>query len=358
MIEDESLNLNENFVELSEVQKIAESLNFSTNKAKKKSISKNNEQNKNVKEIKEIKNNSQKVNFYIINYVEGGFVLLSADKRTQPILGFSDKGNFSLEDKDIPEGLQFWVNDAKKQISDIQNSQIKQSKKEKKAWDEEGCTENTETITVGPLLNTTWHQQGGFNDALPYITCNSNPYQVLAGCVPIAMAQVMKYHEYPTSYNWSSMPNTYGTTTTANLISDLHTEISTMYGGSPNPLSYSCTPSTGVSAGANMGSVLKNDFNYTTADWASYNYQTVKSDITYGKPVILSGSNTSSGHMWVADGHKTITYTYEDCYSISYLYFNMNWGWYGSSDGWFAFDNFNPNNTYNNNKKMIYNITP
>jgi uncharacterized protein YycO len=59
-------------------------------------------------------------------------------------------------------------------------------------------------------------------------------------------------------------------------------------------------------------------------------------------------------------GNKSITYTYEDCYSIGYLYFSMNWGWqFGSHNGCFAFDNYNPaSTTYNNYKKMIYNITP
>lgn len=154
------------------------------------------------------------------------------------------------------------------------------------------------------------------------------------------------------------MPNTSGTTSTANLISDIHTEIATMYNGIPNPLSYSCG-ATGVSNGANMGSVLRHDFNYSSADWSSYNYQTVKNNIYYNRPVILSGSNSSSGHMWVCDGYMDINYYYEDCTGIGYLYFHMNWGWTnGSLNGWFAFDNFNPNNTYNSNKKMIYNIIP
>ncbi len=38
----------------------------------------------------------------------------------------------------------------------------------------------------------------------------------------------------------------------------------------------------------------------------------------------------------------------------------MNWGWLnGAFNGYYTYNNFDPNNTnYNNNKKMIYNIIP
>lgn len=39
-----------------------------------------------------------------------------------------------------------------------------------------------------------------------YISYNGSNFQVYAGCVPIAMAQVMKYYQHPTNYNWSAMP--------------------------------------------------------------------------------------------------------------------------------------------------------
>jgi len=37
----------------------------------------------------------------------------------------------------------------------------------------------------------------------------------------------------------------------------------------------------------------------------------------------------------------------------------MNWGWGGSYNGYYSYNNFNPAGTnFNNNKKMIYNIIP
>jgi len=266
------------------------------------------------------------------------------------------------------------MEDSKKQISDIQASDAVQSLDEKNAWshvqkfiinevstsssgrvDPIDCYDHTEIYTVGPLLSTTWYQTGAFNDALPYITCSGSSFQVYAGCVPIAMAQLMKYHQYPTSYSWSSMPLTYATTTTANFVKDIHTAIGNVYSGQP---SYACD-GTGVSASANMGNVLKSQFGYSSASWASYNYQTVKSNLSYSRPVLLSGDNGTTGHMWVCDGYKDVNYYYADCTGVGYLYYHMNWGWGGSSDGWYGFNNFNPAGTnFNSNKKMVYNIVP
>jgi len=374
-LENSNFNAQENFVELSQVKKIAYEINFDT---KTTSISSKGvpvkSTKRTIKAIDEVKNEKGKVSFYVINYNEGGFILLSADKRTEPILGFSKSGNFELDEDSYPLGLKFWMKDAKKQITDIQNSNIQQSEKDKRAWElvenaiagsnifakeappTPECYDHDVTVYKGPLLSSTWGQLGVFNDALQYINCNGFNQQVYAGCVPIAMAQVMKYYQYPTNYNWSSMPSTYATTTTANFVADIHDAIGNVYSG--NPI-YNCD-GTGVSASANMGNVLKTQFNYSSADWANYNYNTVKSSINSNLPVILSGDNGSSGHMWVCDGYSQYSYYFADCTGGTYYArFHMNWGWNGSYDGYYAYNNFNPGNTnYNNNTKMIYNIRP
>lgn len=361
----------ENFVELSVIRDIANKINYPLN------LDVVNHKNggqftKSVKEIKEIKNKSEKTSFYIVNYNQGGFIILSADKRTQPVLGYSVKNRFNIDEESYPPGLKFWMINANEQIEKLQSSLIEPTRDNKIAWDLvkeilinevsvlkyepiEDCYDHTEVYTVGPLMSTTWSQTGAFNDHLPFITCNGSGFQVYAGCVPIAMAQVMKYHEYPTSYSWSLMPNIYGTSTTASFISDIHDGIDNEYNNQPM---YDCG-ATSVYSSKNMGTVLKNQFGYGSATKTNYDHSDVKSNIDNNKPVILSGSNSSSGHMWVCDGYRVYNFYYEDCSGYSYNHLKMNWGWGGSYDGWFSFDNFNPaSTTYNDNKKMIYNITP
>lgn len=363
-----------NFVELFLVKDIAENISFPNNI---KSISAKGIQTsvRTTKSIDEIKNSDGLTAFYVVNYNEGGFILLSADYRTPPILGFSFYNNFSINENLFPEGLKYWVNETKKQVSDIQKSNIVQTENEKIAWrqiqntlvnnytssnkepDDPPCYEHTDIYTKGPLLSTIWYQSGGFNDALPYITCNGNPFQVLAGCVPIAMAQVMKYYQYPSSYDWVNMPLGYGTNTTANFIKDIHNAITASYGSS-QPI-YNCG-STGVSSAYNMGTVLKTQFDYSSADWANYNENVVKNNIEINRPVILSGDNGTTGHMWVCDGYRISTFYFSDCTAVGYLHFYMNWGWQnGEYNGWYAYNNFNPGNiNFNSNKKIIYNIIP
>jgi hypothetical protein len=361
----------EYFVDLSQAKEIAEGIFFKnkTNSTTASKSSSTESTTRTVETINEIKSAQGRTSFYVINYNEGGYILLSADNRIQPILAFSENNEFNIDENLYPPGLKFWMNDTKKQITDIQHSNIEQSEKIKFAWDEvetaletssqsmfakegpiEECYEHTEIITVGPLLNSTWYQTGGFNSALSYITCNNVNSHVLAGCVIIAMGQVMKYYQHPTNYNWSSMPLTYGTTTTANFIADIHDAIGNEYSGNPV---YNCD-GTGVSSSANMGIVLKNQFNYSYASSSNYNYNTVKSNLNNNRPVILSGHNgTGVGHMWVCDGYQQLFFYFDDC-TGGYYYplFHMNWGWGGEHDAYYSYNNFNPDDkNYNSDKK-------
>ncbi len=106
---------NDNFVELALAKDIGGKISFTT-----KGSTLNGKQTegspKTVESVHELKNKSKKTAFYVINYNEGGWVLLSADKRTDPILGYSDENKFVIDEEHYPPSLQFWLNDAKKQI--------------------------------------------------------------------------------------------------------------------------------------------------------------------------------------------------------------------------------------------------
>ena len=326
-------------------------------------------QSKKIKNIEEVIDDNGETSFYAINYEGGGFILLAADKRISPVLGFSEKNNFVVDNPNYPPGLRFWVAETKKNIASVRGGNTKPTEKEEIAWEtdeiqnmvfpveppDEECPD--EMYIEGPLLKSSWDQMGGFNDSLPYITCNGNQFQVYAGCVPIAMAQVMFFYNYPTNYTWSNMPLNYATSTTADFIEDIHDAIRNVYG--PNQPFYNCT-STGVSSSLNMGQVFKTEFSYTSADWANYDSDIVVANINWGRPVILSGDNGSTGHMWVSDGYRKSFLHSSDCQmTYGYLHLHMNWGWGGSYDGYYSFNNFNPGSThYNNNRKMIYNIKP
>ena len=338
---------------------------------------------KQIREILPVQDENSKNVFYIINYENNGFIILSADNRISPILAYSDKDEFRTNSESYPSGLVEWLSLTKNSIKSIREKNNQQSIEMKQEWesfstqrlvepdDPNDC--DNEFEQVGPLLSTTWNQRCGFNDFMPTMSCNVPCGHAYAGCVPVAIAQVMRFHEYPTNYNWSNMPNNSGSTTTASLINDIHNAITVNIFGNEYPaVSYSCD-GTGVDKDYNTAGVFTNKFGYSTANQGAYNSETVKQQLRWKRPVILGGGRNdgwwifndyTDGHMWVCDGFRRTKSCMFDDYgnligAVGYLYFHMNWGWGGNENGWYAFNNFNPgNNTFNYQVKMVYNIKP
>jgi hypothetical protein len=64
-----------------------------------------------------IKKNQSNILYYIINFEEGGFMLISADERFFPVLAYSFQGRFNPDD--VPENCRTWL--------DIYETQINQA---------------------------------------------------------------------------------------------------------------------------------------------------------------------------------------------------------------------------------------
>lgn len=214
---------------------------------------------------------------------------------------------------------------------------------------------NVKTKGQSPLLTTTWWQMDGFNQFTP----NNYP----ASCVAVAMAQIMKYNQYPLSYNWNNMANNYATETTAAFLRDIGASVS---------MDYQPTGS-----GATIGAALnafKINFGYRNAQMVNHNGSVVCSQLDLKRPVFMRGVDQSinRGHAWVCDGYssdviidefivktlentpsnivpKKFTIVYTDPEYSYRTYFHMNWGWsYGDSNGNFYDDNVRiPEHNYN-----------
>lgn len=64
---------------------------------------------------------------------------------------------------------------------------------------------STQTKQMGPVLQTRWHQQFPYNRYCPEFDAN-DPYHNPAGCIPVAIAQVMNYFKYPSDYvDWGKI---------------------------------------------------------------------------------------------------------------------------------------------------------
>ena len=339
--------------------------------------------NKTIKDVVEHQTHKNQTAFYVINYNEGGFAVIAADNRMSPILAYSETGNFSSTPSEIIPPIKDWIEAEKEQVQYVKDNNIAQTEKNKLLWfkilnneievlikqkssnstskinpiDPTYCPDTS--ITKGPLTTTIWGQYYGYNN-LVTVDCTptyENAGKAYTGCVATAMAQIMRYFQKPNTYNWANMPNdgsgSYATTDIQSLMRDAGLAVHMIYG---------CIES-GASADA-IAPALKNTFGYSNASFTTnYDYNIITNNIDSNKPVILCGSGSNGGHAWVCDGYNRATYYEKDnngiCtgVAVTTLYLYMNWGWFGSDNGYYAFDNFNPYiYTFNNNRSIIYNI--
>lgn len=334
---------------------------------------------KTIQEVYELPDDQNLTAFYIINYNEGGFVILAADKRSEPVLAFSERSKFDLHAESYPAGLVGWLRTSKESIEKLRfENPVKQAhvnfswhelitgdgdvlgffKRPEGVW-RDPCFGTGYTNQYGPLLQTEWGQRCGYNTYTP--DCDGfgvNCYHAPTGCVATAMAQVMKYHEHPSEFPWDDMPNTYGTEATALLMRAI---------GDAVNMNYHCDASS--ASEFRLVKALKDDFDYSNPSRTNYNggnyqdYGVIKSEIRLFRPVIMSGGSKSSflgfyinGHEWVCDGYRENVGV---CGEVYAKFLHMNWGFDNDWNGWFSPDNFNPGpSTYNYMTNMIYNIKP
>lgn len=321
----------------------------------------------------EIKDSKNVTAFYLSKLSNNSVVTFAADNRSHPIMSYSEFEN-EINIDSMPHNFLFWLYDEAMAIEFARENDVKQTDEINDEWksiqtrfEPPGGTPwecpNAYFEEKTPILATAWGQGSGYNDLCPYLSC-SDPINGHArtGCVATAMAQIMRYHQYPANYNWSNMPDNYGTYDTQSLMSDAGVSVN---------MDYDCAASGAYSW--KVDDALEDVFNYSNATYGDFNHNTVKSNLQQNKPVYLSGDRISGyflgiplykGHAWVCDGYRAgHICVFDDNGNIigeySYLTFHMNWGWYGDNS-WCGINNFTAPNgyAYNYHRKMVYNITP
>ncbi len=135
--------------------------------------------------------------FYVFNNpVHTGWVIVAGDDRARPILAYGDEDFF--DENDVPECVQDWLNGYVEQIEAIDKI-----KAEPQVVTQESVIAATKT-KIAPLLFSKWAQGLPFNQGCPSYTESSETKYCPAGCVAIAMAQIMYY--YKSSYGCDAIP--------------------------------------------------------------------------------------------------------------------------------------------------------
>lgn len=220
---------------------------------------------------------------------------------------------------------------------------------------------------VGPLMTTKWSQNYPYNRKLP------NGYK-FTGCGPTAMAQVMRYHEWPEKghgaisytnyYDMKTISDTLGHTYNWKIMLDsddyeylqklgisqarkdsAQLEVAQLMFdcGAFSECSYEGS-SMSASWETNLVKALKTNFDYESSIFYQAQegrqafYEIVASEINSGFPVILSGFPKTGylGHVFVGDGVDT----------DGRIHINYGWGY---SDGFYQFETI----TFPNDMKAV-----
>jgi hypothetical protein len=302
---------------------------------------------------------------YLVEYTNG-FVLLSADDACKPIIGYGY--NTLVNGIENNPSFNEFIENHKNEINTIQNQRLDNATTVLQ-WQAllNNQISRNETRSMRPLLNTTWNQGSPYNMYCPTDAAGPGG-RVWAGCVATAMAQVMKYWNWPatgtgshtyhpagyptqtanfaaTTYLWDDMPNSVGEPNSAvgTLLWHLGISVNMMY--SPDGSgAYSNTAASALRQyfRYNSGLSLKSKDDYTADEWDALCRQQLDNAI----PMYYDGSGDGGGHAFVCDGYQNTNY------------FHFNWGWSGAYDGYYYLNNLNPGYEFNDGQDVITNIMP
>lgn len=311
---------------------------------------------------------SQENDYYVFNVGDdAGFVVVSGDDRTVDILGYADSGR--LHEGSMPDGLRYLLDGYAEQIAWLEENEIE-------GEGTQGQRRNTPARSaIAPLIATRWNQGAPYNNKCPELLLDKDNSEAgkeraVTGCVATSMAQLMYYHHWPetgdycttiptytysakdknkasysktingldpTTFSWNNMTLTYTNTSTttadaavATLMAYCGVSLQMMYGLSANGGSsaYSEAIPEALKTYFGYDGGVRHTYrkNYSYDEWVSLIY----SELASHRPVALGGQSMGGGHSFVCDGYDT-----DD-------YFHINWGWGGSSDGYFRLSVLQP----------------
>lgn len=283
--------------------------------------------------------------FYIYNYAQSAYVIVSGDDRMKPVLGYSDNGSFITES--LPINILGWLELYNAAYAQLGNA-------EKAVTESKLLTKTSFPASVSPLLGSIcWDQDAPYNNACPLY----QQERCVTGCVATAMAMILKYHEYPvkgkgthsyTASNGIKCSFDYGNATFDwdNMLPQYSGDCTAEQADAVAQLMLACgvavdmeySPSASGAYSYQVGQALIDYFGYdgnlglvyrqyfTSSEWMNL----IKSEINEKRPVYYFGSSDDGGHAFVFDG-----YNEEDMVHV-------NWGWSGMNNGYFEVASLNP----------------
>lgn len=283
--------------------------------------------------------------YYVFNFGgNGGFVVISGDDSLTELIGYSNEGTFSTEN--MPQNLSSYFATYAEYVEKVQNGEAEPIKR----------TSETGTPVVSPFVTTKWNQDIPFNNLCPEYATG---YNCPTGCVATAIAQVMKYYEYPaqgkgsnsyydylrgetvstdfsqSTYDWDNMLDEYSRYyNTQGVIVNEYTDVQA---NAVARLMKDCGAAVQMRYSQSASGAVDYDIPYGVANYFGYNsslhirstmtdtqfLDMIKDEIDNRRPVVYCGTGSAGGHCFVADGYDSNDMVH------------INWGWGGLSDGYY-----------------------
>lgn len=282
--------------------------------------------------------------YYAFN-LEQGYVIVSGDDEMTELVGHAENGFFDAEN--VPPQMQLWLDGYAEYVAAVQSGKAKARKI---------LLSDSPSVVVEPLVTTKWNQDAPFNNFAPeYTDDNNNTQRCATGCAATAMAQIMKFHNWPEQgvghysyehqsfgtissdfsehvYDWTNMIDRYNNGEYSNvqadavalLMKDCGVSLNMNYGPVSGASIYSYTPA------------FKNYFRYSSRTVNRSGCETaeftriITDELQEGRPIIYCGTGEDGGHAFVVDGYDTN------------YFLHVNWGWGGYSDGYFDMNYMDP----------------
>lgn len=291
---------------------------------------------------------------YVFNFNNNGYAVVPADDRLYPVLGFSFNTTFNPET--APSNWWYVLNDFGAQVTHVRKNNVDATDRAAAAWanlrnETSGNLSflaNTRDIPI--MLTSTWNQDYPYNYLCPPDPQGPGGF-VYAGCVATAMSMIMYHWRFPYTGTGSKTyyPSGYGAQT-ANFGESYYNYEAMVNntGNTPNYdvalLQYHCGVAVNMQYGwdgsgaysTDVAPAIKNYFKYSNnaqyiqrggwAAWKAY----LNQQMELLQPVYYSGQDASGGHAFVVDG-------LQEQPDNSYYHFNFGWG--GSSNGWYTAEN-------------------
>ena len=357
--------------------------------------------------------------YYVYENANGeGWVMVAADDAVTPILAYSKTGTFKTENQ--PANVKTWLGKYDTFIKKVEEDGLVANEETSAMWNRLRKSPPSTpggNVVVDMLVQTQWDQ----DDPYWKLTPGSGSDKAYTGCVATAMAQVMKYWEWPkkgtgshtyqpvmdifddygnylrtdtiypglltvnfgeTTYDWDNMLKKYtssATTAQKNAVATLmyHCGVSAemQYGGDAYDGSGTYTinygdwddPTCAQNSFPKYFGYKRDGLTSYYRDGYTYHGTKYYDSWTDAAWTAMIKGELDKHHPIMYDGsgnaggHSFICDGYDD-----QNYFHFNWGWSGSNDGWYKLDNLVPGSggagggsySFTNTQGVIIGIVP